>query len=126
MRTSMTDARSSALDDGGYIVESDRLSNTAYLPDQESGTRSLSRVTRKTMLPLLFSLASVGGALPGVRRQFSDATASRSAISSRDNWLLLTETFYFTEEPADEAEVRALNALLELPTISGFELDLPE
>jgi hypothetical protein len=110
---------------GDYVVRAEPASTIAVLPHHESATDSLYRMAKNAMLPLL-CLASFGTpAVPGVRRVFSDATISRSAIGGQ-RWLLVVDAFHFTEEPADADEVRALNALLQLPTATGLELNLPD
>jgi hypothetical protein len=119
-------ARSLGLAEGDYIVRADPTSTVDVLPDHASSTHSLARITKNAMMPLLFGLASFGSpAVPGVRRVFSDAAISRSAVADYA-WLLVMDAFQFTEEAANPEEVRALNALLSLPVSSGLELDLFE
>jgi hypothetical protein len=126
MSSSLSAARPLGLEEGGYVVRTESSSSIDALPYHESSTRSLTRMTRSAMLPLLFGLASIGTpAVPGLRRVFSAAAISQSAFAG-GQWLLGFDGLYFTDEPADVAEVRALNALLHLPTTSGLELDLPE
>lgn len=112
------------MDEDAYIVRSEAVASTSRLP-QQSGTQSFSR-TRGAMMPLLFGIAAFAGAgVPGVSRVFSGASGSRSVIR-REDWSLWSEAFIYTEERAELSEVRALNALLNLPASTGLELDLPE
>lgn len=63
--------------------------------------------------------------MPNLRRTFSGAAISRSAVTN-DDWRLVIDAFDYTEEAADIAEVVALNALLSMPVVSGFELEFPD
>ncbi len=111
---------------GDYVVRAEPTATVDVLPYRDSATSSLSRATRNVMLPLLFGVASFGSpVVPAMRRVFSGASITRSAVAHSE-WLLRTDLFYFTEERADPVEVRALNALLHLPIATGLELDLPE
>ena len=123
----LTRARPLGHDDGDYIVRTNASTTSSdSFPDSDTVTWSLARMTKNAMLPVLFGLASIGApVVPGVRRVFSGAAISRSALVA-DEWLLDADAFYFTRETADPDEVRALNALLYLPATSGLELDLPE
>ncbi len=126
MSSTLSAARPLGLEEGEYIVHAEPASTIDVLPVHASATSTFSRMRKNALLPLLFGLASIGTpALPSVRRVFSSAANSRSAISASD-WLLVIDAFQYTEEPADAAEVRALNALLYLPITSGLELGLPE
>lgn len=122
----LTRTRTLGVEHGDYIVRtaSTAASSEAF-PDRDTTTWSLSRMTRNAMMPLLFGLASLAAPVVPVRRVFSGAAISRSAFAS-DLWLFEDEGWYLTEEYADAAEVRALNALLHLPAATGPELDLPE
>jgi hypothetical protein len=126
----MSDTRSAVrplgLEKGQYVVHAESSSTVDVLPEHASATQSFARMTRNAMLPLLFGLACFGGpAVPGVRRVFSDAATSRSAVADYA-WLLVIDAFQFTEEVANPDEVRTLNTLLHLPATSGLELDLFE
>ena len=133
MSGTLTIARPLGPEPGDYVVRSATTAATIdHLPYRDSATRSLSRMTRDVMLPLVSGVALIGvgaigaAAVPGLRRVFSAVAVSRSAFA-QDTWLAeIDDAFYVTEESADAAEVRALNALLNLPTTSGFELDLPD
>lgn len=119
-------ARPLGLEEGEYVLRAESSSTVDVLPNHASSTYSFARITRNAMLPLLFGLASFGSpAAPGVRRIFSDAAISRSAVADYE-WLLVADAFEYTEERANPDEVRALNALLYLPTTSGLELGLPD
>jgi hypothetical protein len=128
MSDTQTPARSVGLEGSSYIVRGGGTSSTGQLPYTASGTFSLSRMTRNAMMPFLFGLAaftSPAAPLPGIRRMFSDAAISRSAVSDQD-WFLDLDPFVFTQEFADPEAVRELYALLELPLTTGFELELPD
>jgi hypothetical protein len=126
MSDTLSGARPLGLEEGDFVVRAEPASTVDRLPDHASATSSLSRMTRNAMLPLLFGLASFAApAAPGVRRVFSTSAISRSAVAGQ-HWYLALDAFQFTEEVADAAEVRALNALLMLPITSGLELDLLE
>jgi hypothetical protein len=107
-------------EEGEYVVFADRASTADVLPHRESATQSLARASKNVMLPLLFTIASFGSPAVPLRRVFSGAAVSQSAVAY-DDWLL--DRFDFTKEHADLNEVRALIALLELPVRTGFELD---
>jgi hypothetical protein len=123
--TTMTTPWAFGVEDSGYIVRAGRESSSVdMLPEHESGTRGFARMTRSMMVPVLIGLASFGSpAPPAVRRIFSGAAISRSAVQD-SNWWLNTNDWQYTEERADADEVMALNALLRLPSVSGLELDL--
>jgi hypothetical protein len=122
----MSSAQSIEWEKGDYVIRANPTSTVEVLPQRASATHSLSRTAKNAMLPLLAGFASFATPLvPGVRRVFSDAAISRSAISGYD-WLLVVDAFQFTEETANADEVQALNALLLLPTATGLELDLPD
>ena len=124
--TTLSASRPVGFEEGGYVVRADPSSSIATLPYPDSSTRSVYRLTGRFVLPMFASLAAMGSpVVPGVRRVFSSAAISRSALVG-EHWLLDVDAFYFTEESAAAAEVRALNALLHLPTSTGLELDLPE
>jgi hypothetical protein len=126
MSHTITRVRSIRLDEGDYVVRSTSTStSTDAFPDLDSATRSFSRMTRNLMLPVLFGMASFGAPVVPVRRVFSGAAISRSAFAPED-WLVVADEWYLTQEAADPDEVRALNALLHLPVATGLELDLPE
>lgn len=107
-------------EEGDYVVFSEPASTVDVLPHGGSATQSLARATRNVMLPFLFTVASFGSPAVPLRRVFSGAAVSQSAVAY-DEWLL--DRFEFTQEHADLDEVRALNALLEFPVGTGFELD---
>jgi hypothetical protein len=103
-----------------YVVFTGPAATMDVLPHGASATHSLVRATKNVMLPFLFTVASFGSPAVPLRRVFSGAAVSQSAVAY-DEWLL--DRFEFTQEHADLDEVRALNALLELPVRTGFELD---
>lgn len=121
----LTPAHPIGVEDGGYVVRAGTIAASVdILPYHASSTR-LARMAKGVVLPLLVSVAWMGAPVPAVRRVFADAAISRSALADL-NWPVDLDEFFFTEETANAAEVRALNALLELPLMTGFELDLPE
>ncbi len=128
MSDTVTSHRPLGLEGGAYVIRGESASTSAVLPHRDSSTDTLARMTRNMMLPLLFGVVSFGTPAmspPAVRQVFSGAAISRSAVVDNE-WLLTADPFQFTEESADIAEVRALNALLHLPITGGLELDLPE
>jgi hypothetical protein len=113
-----------SVDEGQFVVRSGRSASIEALPESGSTTAGLSRRASRIVMPLLIGFAAFGApAAPGVRRVFSSAAISRSAIGPEE-WLM--DAFWVTREAADLDEVRALNALLDLPAKTGFSLDLPE
>jgi hypothetical protein len=107
-------------EENDYVVFTDAAATVNVLPYGASATQSLVRLTKNVMLPFLFTMASFGSPALPLRRVLSGAAVSESAVAY-DEWLL--DRFEFTQEYADLDEVRALNALLELPVSTGFELD---
>lgn len=107
-------------EESDYVVFTEPASTVDVLPRGGSATQSLARTTRNVMLPFLVTVASFSSPAVPLRRVFSGAAVSQSAVAY-DEWLL--DRFEFTQEHADLDEVRALNALLELPVRPGFELD---
>jgi hypothetical protein len=124
---STSHARPIGVQEGEYVVRSGTIASSYdALPYHPSSTWKVTRLAKDAVLPILVGMASFGAPVtPGVRRVFSGAAISRSAVCGVE-WLLDGDEFYFTEEAADIAEVRALNALLNLPLSTGLEIEFPE
>lgn len=77
------------------------------------------------VLPFLLSATvAVGTPLPVTTRRYYSGGEGSSSEIGYGLWLL--DDFAYTEEAATMAQVSALNALLALPAVEGFRLDLPE
>jgi hypothetical protein len=77
------------------------------------------------VLPFVVGAAvSVGAPMPVITRRFYSAGDVSGSYVGKALWLL--DDLVYREEAATMEQVRALNALLALPAIDGFRLDLPE
>jgi hypothetical protein len=116
-----------ASEPGEFLVRSTSRSGAADVENAASSTQSSGRLINRFssyMLPLVVTAAAFGApAPPAMRRIFSRAGVSRSEVGGI-GWFL--DQFAYTEELATIEQVRALNALLALPVVEGFPVDLAE
>jgi hypothetical protein len=102
-------------------------SGTAELATAQSGTPSVSsRLGRISsyVLPFAAAAAAFGApSAPTLRRTFSGAGISRSEAVEA-TWVL--DEFVYTEEMGTLEQVHTLNALLALPAIESFQVELPD
>lgn len=91
-----------------------------------SATQTAHRPLRgnPVVVPLIMAVAFAGPSLPmAIRRRFSEGGRSRSEIIDF-RWTL--DDWVYTEESGTMEQIAALNALLALPAVEGFSLDLPD
>jgi hypothetical protein len=111
---------------GGFLLHSTVHSGALDVEASASSTPMAARLVDRFssyMVPLVATAAIWTPVPPGMRRIFSRANASRSEIRGVD-WL--HDEFVYTEELATIEQVRALNALLALPAVEGFPVDLTD
>lgn len=97
-----------------------------YQDSSASSTQTAHRslVGARLLAPFVVAAAFAAPQVPtSIRRLFSAGERSRSEIIDR-HWAL--DDWQYTEEVGTLHQVRALNALLALPSRDGFSLDLPE
>lgn len=123
---STTPAFPLGLEPGEYVLRARVGSGALKLDDAPSATRTGCRTSMFSsyLLPLMASVAAFGAPVPpAMRRVFSAADSSRSEIRSMA-WVI--DEFVSTQEMATVEQIDALNALLALPAVEGFYVDLPD
>jgi hypothetical protein len=121
-----TPAQPFTAEPGEWLVRSNVQSGTASIEASQSGTQNFGGLLGRFssyVLPLAAAAAAFGAPASTIRRTFSAAGISRSEIIEVA-WYL--DDFVYTEEIATLDQVQALNALLALPAVEGYQVELPD
>jgi hypothetical protein len=125
-RGTSTSAEQIGSEPGEVLVRSEVTSASrapAYpLSSTPTAHRVLGRIT-SYVLPAVAAAAAFGGPAEWRRRRFSMTQASRSEMI--DVMWTIDEVVY-TEEYASIEQIRALNALLDLPAATSFSVELED
>jgi hypothetical protein len=76
------------------------------------------------VLPFVVGAAAATSPMPALTRRFFSAGDLSGSHIGGPLWLV--DDWVYTEEAGTVEQIHALNALLALPAIEGFRLDLPE